>query len=334
MGLSTALLKNKLSLDLVYYHVNDENQIINLNLTEASGFSSRKVNGNEYATNGYEVVLGARPIDNRSFSWDISANWSRWVKRLTNIYGGLETYNNLRVGDRADTYVGNVWQRSADNQLILDANNLLPVRDPYPTKLGHLDPSWQLGLENSFKIKNLRFNIGIDGAWGGVIRSLTVEKMWWGGKHPASVEYREAEYTAGQPVYVPQGVIVTGGELTRDVDGSVISDTRTYRVNTEAVSWQTWCQVYPYQSTVTDTQDSKFANVFGRSFLKLRHLSVSYDLARLIDFGKIKSFDVSLFGYNLLMWKKTPYIDPDYGNDDDLQDPGARYVGISLNIKL
>jgi TonB-linked SusC/RagA family outer membrane protein len=334
MGLSTALLKNKLSLDLVYYRINDENQIINLNLPEASGFSSRKVNGNEYATNGYEVVLGARPIDSRSFSWDISANWSRWVKKLTSIYGGLETYNNLRVGDRADTYVGDVWQRSADNQLILDANNLLPIRDPYPTKLGHLEPSWQLGLENSFKIKDLRFNIGIDGAWGGVIRSLTVEKMWWGGKHPASVEYREAEYTAGRPVYVPQGVIVTGGELTRDVDGRVISDTRTYDVNTKAVSWQTWCQIYPYQAKVTDTEDSKFANVFSRSFLKLRHLSVSYDLAKRIDFGKIKSFDISLFGYNLLMWKKAPYIDPDYGNDDDLQDPGARYVGISLNIKL
>ena len=31
--------------------------------------------------------------------------------------------------------------------------------------------------------------------------------------------------------------------------------------------------------------------------------------------------------------KKTPYLDPDFGpSDDDLQDPSARYVGVSANI--
>ncbi|MDR3367238.1 MAG: SusC/RagA family TonB-linked outer membrane protein [Prevotellaceae bacterium] len=333
-GLSTAFLKNKLSLELVYYHILDENQIIDLNISEASGFSRRKVNGNEYATNGYEVVLGAQPVANKLLKWDISANWSRSIKRLTKIYGDQPTYNNLKVGDRADTYMASVWQKSADGQLILDANNLLPVKDPYAAKLGYLDPSWRLGLRNTFNIKNFKIDVSIDGAWGGLIRSLTVEKMWWGGKHPASVEYRDAEYAAGKPVYVPDGVIVTGGELSRDVEGNVISDTRAYRKNTNAVSWQTWCQTYPYQAQVLDSDDEKFANVFDRSFLKLRHLSVGYDLAKLADFGKIKSCELSLFGYNLLMWKKAPYVDPDYGNDDNLQDPSARYVGFSLNVKL
>lgn len=333
-GLSTAFLKNKLSLDLVYYRILDENQIINLNISEASGFGSRKVNGNRYATNGYEVVLGAQPVANRTFKWDISANWSRSVTKLTEIYGDQSTYNNLKVGDRADTYVASVWQKSADGQLILDANNLLPLRDPYPAKLGHTDPSWRLGLRNKFKTGDFTINVDIDGAWGGLIRSLTTEKMWWGGKHPNSLEYRDAEYAAGKPVYVPNGVIVTGGELTRDVNGSIISDTRTYRTNTEPVSWQTWCQIYPYQAAVLDSDNKQFANIFDRSFFKLRHLSIGYDLAKRIDFGKIKSFDVSLFGYNLLIWKKAPYIDPDFGNDNDLQDPGARYTGISLNVKL
>ncbi|MDR1555562.1 MAG: SusC/RagA family TonB-linked outer membrane protein [Tannerellaceae bacterium] len=334
LGLSTAFLRNKWSLDLVYYHILDENQIINLNISEASGFDSRKVNGNQYATNGYEVVLGAQPIANKMFKWNISANWSRSVTQLTEIYGGQSTYNNLKVGDRSDTYVATVWQKSADGQLILDANNLLPVKDPYPAKLGHTDPSWRLGLRNSFQIRDFKVNIDIDGAWGGLIRSLTTEKMWWGGKHPNSLEYREAEYTAGKPVYVPNGVIVTGGELTRDVNGKVISDTRTYRTNTEPVSWQTWCQIYPYQAAVLDSDNKQFANIFDRSFFKLRHVSIGYDLAGLIDFGKIKSFDVSLFGYNLLIWKKVPYVDPDFGNDNDLQDPGARYAGITLSIKL
>ncbi|MDR1500120.1 MAG: SusC/RagA family TonB-linked outer membrane protein [Tannerellaceae bacterium] len=333
-GISTSLLKNRLSLELAYYRIKDENRIIDLNLSESTAFSSRKVNGNVYSTDGYEVVVGAQPISRGSFKWDITANWSRSVKRLTAIYGDQSTYNNLKTGDRADTYVSDVWQKSADGRLIIDANNLLPVRDPYPSKIGHLDPSWILGLGNAFRIGAFSVNVDVDGAWGGVMWSRTVEKMWWGGKHPNSVEYREAEYSKGGPVYVPSALIVTGGELLRDVDGNVLSDSRTYRENTEAVSWQTWCQIYPYQARVKDSDDKQFANVFDRTFFKLRHLSVGYDLARKIDMGKIKSFDISVFGYNLLVWKKAPYIDPDFGNDDDLQDPGARYAGISINIKL
>jgi outer membrane receptor protein involved in Fe transport len=45
IGTSMALLKNKLSLDLTYYNILDENQIINLPISEAAGFSSRTVNG-------------------------------------------------------------------------------------------------------------------------------------------------------------------------------------------------------------------------------------------------------------------------------------------------
>lgn len=333
-GLSTAILKNKLSLDLTYYHIKDESQIIDLAISEASGYTSRKVNGNVYSTNGFEVIASFNAIRNSVFSWDISANWSTSVKKLTEIYGNQSKFGNLKVGDRADSYYATVWQKSASGDLIIDATSGLPLKDSYVKNLGHVDPNWRLGFQNKFKIKDFRVDIDIDGAWGGLLRSVTIEKMWWGGKHPESVEYRDAEYAAGKPVYVPRGVNVTGGELKRDVDGKVISDTRTYTANTTTVSWQTWSQVYPYQASVLDSDDKKFANVFDRSYFKLRRLSVGYDLAKKFDLGKVKSLDLSLFGYNLLMWKKVKYIDPDYGNDDNLQDPSSRYIGFSLNAKF
>src|SRR5690606_20833854 len=136
-------------------------------------------------------------------------------------------------------------------------------------------------LQNRFNIKGFKVDVDVDGAWGGLIRSLTIEKMWWGGKHPESVRYRDAEYAAGQPVYVPDGVIVNEGELVRDADGSIISDTRSYEANSAAVSWQTWAQNYPYRAQVTEKEDKFFANVFDRSYFKLSRLSVTYDLTRL-----------------------------------------------------
>ncbi len=333
LGLSSAFLQNKLRLDLTYYNVVDTNQIIDLPISNTSGFQSRKVNGNEYTTKGVELVLGTTPIRTDNFRWDATANWSRKVRRITEIYGGNSTYNNLRLNDRADSYYATVWQKSDAGDLILNDSGM-PIRDNFQQRLGHTDPSWTLGLQNTLKFNKLSVNIGIDGVWGGLMRSLTVEKMWWGGKHPNSTEYRDAEYAAGKPVYVPQGVVVTGGELVQDVEGTVISDTRTYQENTTAVSWQSWSQNYPYRAAVTQNENKKFANIFDRSFFKLRTLSFKYDLTELANLKGVKSLEASLSGYNLFVWKKADLIDPDFGDDNNLQDPSSRYIGMGVNVKF
>lgn len=90
-GLSTAFFRNRLSFDLTYYHTIDENQIIDLNISNASGFTSRKVNGNQYTTNGWEIMANVQAIKNKDFQWDFSLNWSKSVKKLTEIYGGQKS---------------------------------------------------------------------------------------------------------------------------------------------------------------------------------------------------------------------------------------------------
>ncbi|UII25062.1 SusC/RagA family TonB-linked outer membrane protein [Fulvivirga maritima] len=330
IGFNTSLVERKLSLEATYYRILDENQIIDLNISDASGFSTRKVNGNEYTTNGVEVMLNYNAIRKSDFNWNIGLNWSRSVKKITDIYGASGRFKDLREGDREDSYYATVWQKSADGQVIIDENTGLPTKDSYKQNLGHLDPSWRLGLQNVFKVKDFTVNIDVDGAWGGLINSVTIEKMWWGGKHPNSTKYRDEEYAAGRPIYVPEGVNVTDGELTRDVNGNVISDTRSYSQNTTAVSWQTWSQVYPYQAKVTEDENEFFANTFDRSYFKLRRVSVSYDLLNIIESDKLNHLNLSVYGYNLAIWKKMPYLDPDYGNDKDLQDPSSRYVGVTL----
>lgn len=333
LGMSTAFIGNKIGLDVTYYNVVDSNQIIDLPISNTSGFENRKVNGNEYTTKGLEIALNTTPIRRDNFRWDIGTNWSRKVRRITEIYGDNDTYGNLKLNERADSYYATVWQKSADGDLILGSNGL-PIRDNFQQNLGHTDPSWTLGLQNSFKFKNLTVNVGIDGVWGGLIRSLTVEKMWWGGKHPNSTEYRDEEYAAGVPVYVPKGVNITSGELVTDIDGTVISDTRQYQENTTAVNWQTWSQNYPYRAAVTYKESEKFANIFDRSFFKLRTLSFKYDFTKIANIEGVKNLDVTLSGYNLFMWKKADIIDPDFGNDNNLQDPSTRYLGLGVNVKF
>ena len=332
LGLSSVFLKNRLSFDLTYYNIVDENQIIDLPTSEASGFNSRKVNGNQYTTNGFEVMLNTRPVQTKNFRWDAGLNWTTSVKKLTQIYGGAKKYGNYSLNERVDNYYATGWMKTAEGKLIVSEETGLPTRDPNPQMFGHLDPNWRFGLQNHFRYKKVSLDVNIDGVTGGVIRSLTVEKMWWGGKHPNSVEYRDAEYTAGHPIYVPDAVNVVSGELTTDTDGNVISDTRQYKTNTTAVSWQTWAQNYPYRAKVTESESKKFANVFDRSYVKLRKVAFNYDLTDLIGTHVFKRVEATAYGYNLLMWKNAQIIDPDYGDDNNLQDPSTRYVGLGLTV--
>lgn len=335
VGVSTSFLRNRIGVDLAYYRMLDENSIIELPISEASGFPYRFVNGNEYTSNGFELIVSANPIRNKDFSWNVSTNWSSHIRKLAKIYGGQAKFGNLSVGDRADAMYNTEWEKTPDGQLILDRNGM-PTQSAFKTRIGNEDPDVRFGLQNTFKIKKFTVSVDIDGAIGGTLVSTTTQKMWWGGKHPESTMYRQQEYdNGGKAIFVPDGVNVVSGEVKYDVNGAIVSDTRTYKKNETAVNIQTWAQNYPYRAVVRTSENELFANTFNRSFLKLRRISVSYDLKNLFDSKTIKGLEVTLFGNNLAVWKNTPYLDPDFGSSDkDLQDPSPRYIGISATVKL
>ena len=335
LGLSAGFLNNRIGLDFAYYNAIDENSIIDLPISLGSGFSSRKENAHQFTTNGFEVSVRATPVKKEAFRWDVLANWSKKVQRLTRLDEGAAQYNSLRLNDRTDAYYATVWEKSADGDLIIDANTGLPTRNPYKQNIGNKEPDWRFGLENTFTYKDFSLKVGIDGVWGGLMRSLTVEKMWWGGKHPNSTAYRDAEYANGiGTVYIPDAVNVTGGAVQRDLNGNVTSDTRTYATHSTPVSWQSWSQNYPYRAQVTEEESKTFANVFDRSYLKLRTVSLSYDLTKLANIKGVKQLNASFNGYNLFILKKAAIIDPDFGDDDNLQDPSTRYLGLGLTFKF
>ncbi|WP_313385995.1 SusC/RagA family TonB-linked outer membrane protein [Chishuiella sp.] len=339
LGLNTNLFKNRIDFGFTYYRVKDYNQIVELPTSETSGFEKRYVNGNEYTTNGFEVTLGLTPIKNSNFLWKSQINWSKYEKKLTQIFNNQERYGNLKLNDRSDSYYDYQWLKNSEGEVILDPNTGMPTRDAYVKNIGHLNPNWTFGFNNTFKYKNWNLDIGIDGSIGGVMRSEVIEKMWWGGKHPNSVQYRDQEYQGNGYVYIPNGVNVTGGAVQYDVYGNVISDTRTYTKHSKAISWQSWAQNYPYRARVTESESKEFANVFDRTFIKLRSVVLSYDFSPLLKNSKsFKGLVVNVSGYNLAIWKKAKglYSDPDYNNSgsNDIQDPSSRWIGMGVNLKF
>jgi len=327
LGLSAGLFNNRITLDATYFRTLDYDNILQFPSAESSGFTSQNVNGNEYTTKGFEISLGLVPVKTENFTWKSLINWSTFEKKLTSIYADMPTYNYIKLNERMDSYYDITWQKSPDGKVILDAATGMPTRANAPTNLGHFNPDWTFGFNNTFKYKKLSLSIGIDGSIGGVMRSQVVEKMWWGGKHPNSTAYRDIEYAnPGTYYFVPDGV-------------NYNPTTNTYTPHTKAIDFQSWAQNYPYRARVTEQESELFANVFDRSFIKLRSVVLEYDFSSLLNpKGFVKKFTVNISGYNLAMWKKSKnlYSDPDFqiNSGNDIQDPSSRWFGAGFNLKF
>lgn len=332
IGLTAGMFNNRLTLDATYFRTLDYDNILQFPSTPSSGFISQNVNGNRYTTKGVEISLGVNPVKTSNFTWRTLINWSTYKKTLTEIYEGMSNYNNIKPGERMDSYYDVTWQKSPDGKVILNPTTGMPTRATTPSNLGHFNPDWTFGFNNNFKYKRLSLNIGIDGSIGGVMRSQVVEKMWWGGKHPNSTGYRDIEYAnPGTYFFVPDGV-------------NYNPSTGTYTPHTTPISFQSWAQNYPYQARVTESESKLFANVFDRTFIKLRSVTLEYDFSYLLNVnGFVKSFVVNISGYNLAMWKKSKnlYSDPDFqigsqtsGSGNDIQDPSSRWFGVGFNLKF
>ncbi len=324
LGSDIRFLKNRVGLDITYYHTIDENDIIYFPVSEASGYSSKLINANKYKREGWEFVLNMTPVKiPEYFTWDMALNWSRHRRYLLELPEGITDLNGVQVGDRMDLYRGWVFNKSSDGKIIYEGG--LPTWDPYIKKLGYQDPDWTWGFSNSLRYKFIRLSILLDGRYKGLIWSQTVRKMYWGGTHPNTVSTYRDDQIAGKATYVGDGVIVTGGEVIYDAQGNIASDSRTYETNTTPVYWSDWCQYYYH-----DVSDE--AVTFDASFIKLREITLTFDIpSKWFSKIKIEKASVSFIGRNIWMGSYINYVDPDTG-EDNLQTPSSRNLGFNINL--
>jgi TonB-linked SusC/RagA family outer membrane protein len=339
-GTDMRFLSNRIGIDFAYFIAKDGPQIFDLQTPSSSGVSLRKVNGLTYTRKGYEITWTAQPIKRKNFDWNLIANLSSSHRWLDNVYSDLKNLGYIKVGKRADQLWVEDFLRDSQENIIYQ--NGMPLRDPIKKYWGNSDNDFIFGLANMLRYKDFSMNIAIDGAYGGIIENYTWENLWRGGRHELSAnEHRYNDWIAykndpegwgsrytGQ--FVGEGVIITGGELKRDPDGNVISDTRTFTSNNVPVIYQNWAgssRGY-YRTQSVRMQD--------RSYLKLREITLTYTLPEslLSKMKIVNAASISLIGRNLLYFTKADYIDLDQftGSETTLQTPSLRSLGIHLNV--
>lgn len=364
-GFEAAFWDNRLCLDFTYYKTDSRNQILKLATTAASGYTSQVRNAGHIRNRGYEIQLGAVPIQtSKGFRWNLDLNYGANSSKVVKLDDeGLITSYQLyssgiqilaSVSEAYGTLFGTSYVRDANGNVVVDANGLPKISTTNKT-LGKFTPDWTGGISNTFSYRSLSLSFLIDASVGGSIFSNTNKTGKYTGVLANTLSGRDAEhgglwyYTAamGNNVRLPESPSYSvssdglyyaqvNGQSTRVYQDGIMVEgvTESGSKNEEVVSAE------KYYHRIYSIAE---ANVYDASYVKLREVALSYRLPRLwTQKLHLQEASVTLTGRNLwTIYKSVPNIDPESalttGNAQGVEAyslPTTRSFGVNLSVKF
>ena len=354
VGADVRLFNNRVGLDLTVYQNTAIDQIIEIPVTQASGYSSKFINAGEIQSRGIEALLNLGIVQKKDFQWNMSMNFTAARSKVISLTDDLSTYqisnNYLSVQAREGGRMGDVYGTGfvlidpATNEQVTvsdvaeieeDWGHLyqggFPVRDPSARKLGNYNPDFMLGMSNQFSFKGINLGFLLDWRQGGVVMSRTLLIGGTSGMMAETAEYdREATtYIGGQTTVTGVPVLDRPG-FKADADGNFVA-------NDEAVSARDF-----YWSHFN--RGNEEVGMYDASFLKLREVSLGYTFgSNLASKVGAKRMTLSVIGRNLLLFTQNPHFDPEVfsfnGNTlvpgvEDMATPSTRSLGVNLSLQF
>ena len=364
-GFEAAFWDNRLYLDFTYYKTDSRNQILKLATTAASGYTSQVRNAGHIRNRGYEIQLGAVPIQtSKGFRWNLDLNYGANSSKVVKLDDeGLITSYQLyssgiqilaSVGEAYGTLFGTSYVRDANGNVVVDANGLPKISTTNKT-LGKFTPDWTCGISNTFSYRSLSLSFLIDASVGGSIFSNTNKTGKYTGVLANTLSGRDAEHGG---LWYYTDAMGNNVRLSESPSYSVSSDGLYYaQVNGQSTRvYQDGIMVEGVTESGSKNEEvvsaEKYyhriysiaeANVYDASYVKLREVALSYRLPRLwTQKLHLQEASVTLTGRNLwTIYKSVPNIDPESalttGNAQGVEAyslPTTRSFGVNLSVKF
>lgn len=324
-GLELKLFNNRVGLDVAVYNKITKDQIVPVQISDASGFVNTKINSGKSRNQGVELLLNIGVVRTAGFVWDFTANTAYNKTKVLSIISstpgeritvGTHVFNGetrLVVGEEMGQIAGFGYARDTKNgnQMIFQSNGL-PLRTSDLVLFGSALPRWTGGFLNTFTYKGISLSVFIDYKLGGKVLSGTNFNAIREGLHKRTLEGRE------------------GGVVGKGVN-------QAGNTNTVSVAAQTYWEHLRTQQIIESV-------IYNGGYWKLRQLTLGYDFTKFIPSKwPVKGLKVDFVANNILIIKKwIDNVDPEsFGFSSDnqvgLESPGiptARGMGVNLNIKF
>ncbi|HVW61191.1 MAG TPA: SusC/RagA family TonB-linked outer membrane protein [Puia sp.] len=323
VGLELRMFNNRVNIDLAAYRKITSDQIVSVQISDASGYLNTPINSGKSRNYGFEAMLNLVPVQSRVFKWEFTANTSYNKTKVLSIITskpgerittGTHVFNGETrqvVGQEIGQIAGYGYARDAKGQMIFQSNGL-PQRTSDFVLFGSALPKWVGGFLNTFNYRGLTLSVFIDYKLGGKVLSGTNFNAVRHGLHKMTLVGRE------------------GGVKGAGVDGGG-------NPNNAVAPVQTYWEHLRSQQIVEPV-------IYNGGYWKLRQVSLGYDLTKYVPAKwPVKGLKLDLVANNVLLIKKwVDNIDPEtfgFGSDNQvgLESPGlptTRSLGLNLNVKF
>ncbi|HWI90541.1 MAG TPA: SusC/RagA family TonB-linked outer membrane protein [Flavisolibacter sp.] len=318
VGTQLGFLKNRLNVDVAVYKKQTLNDIVQGTVSITSGYQTAVVNVGKVENKGIEVSLTGNIIKTKDFRWSSSFNFAYNKNTVVELAEG----QNFMSMSESRTTMGFIehrldkpayqvmvydFKRDAKGQMVLNASGFpQPASDLVAA--GTSIPPTVGGWNNQLGYKNFGLEFLLDYKFGAVIYSGTNARAYAAGLQKETLNGRE------------NGIKVTGVD---DAGNSV----------NKTISAQDY---YGALSNISMVQ------TYSADFIKLRSLSLSYNIPAKTLNHFVQGITISLVGRNLLYLKRdTPNIDPEANYSNSFSYgleygslPSTKSFGLNVNVRF
>jgi TonB-linked SusC/RagA family outer membrane protein len=351
-GVDLRFLDGRLRTDINYYNSVRENEILQLDVPGSSGYSSSLINAGEFETTGWEIAVGATPVQTADWNVDVDVNWSTSKSVVNELADGITTrlLESAFFGIQLFAVEGEEWGQAITSgsyggylldeqgRRVVNSDGTYALESNKP--LGNILPDWNGGFNLGVSFRNISMGAFVEFQKGGKFYSLS--RMF--GTYSGLTQNTVGNNSLGNPLRDPvvnnsgdsglssvplsQAAPNSGGVLIEGVDteGNEVAYLR------EASLWG------------VDMFYNKEAWLEDASYIKLREIRLTYDIpVDLLQRTPLSRASVSLDLRNpLLIYSSTSGVDPSaiqnnangFGFWEGGGLPGTRSVGFNVNLNF
>ncbi len=329
VGLDARLFDGRMNLDATYYTSQSYDQIMSINVSTTTGYTSRVINVGQMDNEGLEIATSVVPIRTKDIDWEIGFNYTRNTNTVVELAEGVERLEIGRGIYTARSYAepgkpygviyGYGFQRNEEGRIITEDGYTPRTDELIP--LGNIMPDWTGGARTSFRYKNFTAGVLIDIKMGGDMQS-------------ASVNWLRRDGLTSE----------TDDALARE-NGVIIDGVMNVGTDDEPV-WVENNVAVPFSTFLATTNDFYLdeSMIFDASYIKLKEVSLSYRIpTKYVRKLLLHGARISVTGRNLaLLYSNVPHIDPetslnslDSGQGWEIFNvPSRRSVSFALTVEF
>lgn len=280
-GIDLRLFNDRVRLEYTASYQNITDQIFSVPTAGSSGKQYKLTNAGKMETWSHELGINVAILQHRDYELNLGVNLTKTTNKVVELAEGVESIMlggfvepqiRAQAGNTYPNIYGTAFKRDEQGRLLL--SNGLPQGTADSQDLGNCSPDLVTGITLGGRYRRVSLNTTWSWQNGGRMYHGTNLTLNYFGATKESLPYHEGTMVA-------EGI-----------------DEATGQPNTIEVSKQDYFMFY---------NDITEAGVYDMSFVKLRDVTLSYQLP------KLAGIDIEVFGFarNVLIWADLPNFDPE-----------------------